>query len=64
MKRKVYGYGIVDKKGTPWIDESCVCEDRGTLDDICRDLNEFGRYSEKHDHRIPYRVVTLLKVSN
>lgn len=61
MRNKIYGFGIVDKKGKPWWGEACVCKDRTSLDDICYNFNTFGTCpgDEEHNHRIPYRVVRL-----
>ena len=63
MKYKIYGYGIVDKNGNPWWDESCVCQDRAPMDEVCRDLNmqydDICTESQTENH-IPYRVVRLL----
>jgi len=60
MKYKIYGYGIVDKNGKPWWDESCVCENRAPMDDECKNLNSYSRGFAENDNRIPYRVVRLL----
>ena len=59
LKNKIYGFGIVDKEGAPWWDESCVCEYREPLDYICKDINNFGSCYEDDKHCIPYRVVRL-----
>lgn len=53
MKR-IYGFGIVDRHGEPWWDESCVCKDRAPLLGLVADMNYDGPY--KHT---PYRVVKL-----
>jgi hypothetical protein len=55
--KHLYGYGIVDRYGTPWWDEACVCKDREPLLSIVRELND-PVYIE-HADRTPYRVVRL-----
>lgn len=55
MARYSYGWGIVNKLGEPWWDESCVCEDRTPLDDTVRNLND----PMEKDAAAPYRVVRL-----
>lgn len=53
----LWGYGIVDKDGNAWWDETCCCEDEQPMHDILANLNdEF--YAEK-DARAPYRIVAL-----
>lgn len=57
MKRP-YGYGIVDRHGQPWLDESCVCEDIGPMRDQTAILND--RVDMGWDEaRAPFRVVRL-----
>lgn len=51
-----YGWAVIDCNGKPWWDEMCVCEDRGPLADIVKELNEEGLHA---DPRAPYRVVRL-----
>lgn len=48
-----YGYGIVDKNGYPWWEESCVCQDREPMDDQVYNLNDDSDGG-------PYRVVKLV----
>ena len=54
-----YGYGIVDRHGTPWWDEACVCEDRGPLLTQVNDMNSGDWSSPEDDARAPFRVVRL-----
>lgn len=51
---KFYGYGIIDSKGKAWWDESCVCQDRGPLQDLVDETNN-------HPDQVynPLRVVAL-----
>lgn len=58
MKMKFWSYGIVQADGTAWMDERCVCEDRGPLDDIVRDLNDELLFAEAM-FIAPLRVVRL-----
>ena len=51
-KRK-YGYGIVDRQGNVFWDESCVCADRGPLLEQVQNMN----YDEAAG--APFRVVKL-----
>lgn len=57
MSRNFYGYAIVDKDGTPWWSEDCVCQDRQPLEGILLYLND-DDYPD--DGRRPYRVVRLV----
>ena len=54
-----YGYGIIDRHGRPWWDESCVCEDIEPMRDTCANLND--RLEIGWDEtRAPFRVVRLV----
>lgn len=55
-ERKLYGYGVVDKDGNPWWNESCVCEDSAPMQEVVENLNDV-EFDE--DARAPYRVVKL-----
>ncbi len=39
MSRKPFLWVIVEPNGTPWMSESCVCQDREPLIDDVRELN-------------------------
>ena len=49
----IYGYGIVDKNNHVYWDDTCVCEDRGPMEEICETLND------EDDPLAPYRVIQL-----
>ena len=56
-----YGYGIIDRHGKPWWDESCVCQDRGPMQEQVAHLND--RLDTEWDEvRAPFRVVRLIWV--
>ena len=52
-----YGYGIIDRHGKPWWDESCVCQDRGPMQELVANLND---RLERNKYRAPFRVVRLV----
>lgn len=58
-----YGYGIVDRDGKPYYDESCVCQDSEPMQEIISQLNQTVKLNNRsvvYDVRCPYRVVRLL----
>lgn len=55
-----YGYGIVDKDGNPYWDESCVCQDPEPMEDMVLDINTSSQPGLFHEDKIPYRVVRLM----
>lgn len=59
---RVYGYGIVDRNGAPWWNESCICQDREPMADICENMNDRHNGSPA-DARRPYRVVRLFRLT-
>ena len=59
MTERKYGYGIVDRHGAPWWDESCVCQDIEPMREVCANLND----DYTLDLRQPYRVVKLVWLS-
>ena len=54
----IYGYGIIDRHGRPWWDDSCVCADAGPLREITSTLNDRSEM-DVDDKRAPFRVVRL-----
>ena len=58
MKFYRYGYGIVDKDGKPWWNESCVSPDRGEIDETVMSVND-NPYNDEELCGRPYRVVAL-----
>lgn len=58
-RKRIYGYGIVDRHGKPWWNEdSCVCQDCAPMLETCAVLNDRLEMSYEED-RAPYRVVRL-----
>jgi hypothetical protein len=57
-KQRVYGYGIVDRHGQPWWDESCVCQDREPMMEQLTYMNDRLEIGYEED-RAPFRVVRL-----
>jgi hypothetical protein len=64
VKKIRFGYGIVDKKGKPFWDEDCVCQDRGTLEmEVVPGLNEMDEIADPEIYaRQPFRVVALYRL--
>jgi hypothetical protein len=64
MRKRKFGYGIVDKAGKPYWDEDCVCQDRATLEmEVTPGLNKMDEISDPDIYaRQPFRVVALYRV--
>lgn len=57
--KRTYGYGIVNCRGETYWDESCVCEDRGPLQELAATMNAHRCYGGE-----PFRVVRLFWMSS
>lgn len=57
MKKK-YGYGIIDRHGKPWWDESCVCKNAAPMRVQLVYMND--RFDACYEEeRAPFRLVRL-----